>query len=39
MFTVRLYQEEDAAACRDRFYEGFFACSVDQGCCVIMPRS
>ena len=30
MFTVRPYKEEDAAACGDCFYEGFFSCSVDQ---------
>ena len=30
MFTVRPYKKEDAAACGDCFYEGFFSCSVDQ---------
>ena len=30
MFTVRPYKEEDAAACGDCFYEGFFTCSVNQ---------
>lgn len=30
MFTVRPYKEEDAAACGDCFYEGFFSSSVDQ---------
>src|SRR5699024_12291994 len=30
MFTVRPYKEENAAACGDCFYEGFFSCSVDQ---------
>ena len=30
MFTVRPYKEEDAAACGDCFYEGFFSCPVDQ---------
>ena len=30
MLTVRPYKEEDAAACGDCFYEGFFSCSVDQ---------
>ena len=29
MFTVRPYQKEDAAACGDCFYEGFFSCPVD----------
>ena len=30
MFIVRPYKEEDAAACGDCFYEGFFTCPVDQ---------
>lgn len=30
MFTVRPYKGEDAAACGDCFYEGFFSCPADQ---------
>lgn len=30
MFTVRPYKKEDAAACGNCFYEGFFSCPVDQ---------
>lgn len=30
MFTVRPYKEEDAAACGNCFYEGFFSCAVGQ---------
>ena len=29
MYTVRPYEEEDAAACGECFYEGFFSCPVD----------
>ena len=29
MFFVRPYREEDAAACGDCLYEGFFSCPVE----------
>ncbi len=30
MFTVRPYREEDATACGECFYEGFFTCPIDE---------
>ncbi len=38
----REYNEKDASACGDCFYEGYFSCSVDQNVkyfCVITLRS
>lgn len=36
MFTVRPYREEDAQACGDCFYEGFFTCQIDQNDRVLL---
>ena len=29
MFTIRPYRAEDAAACGNCLYEGFFSCPID----------